>query len=387
MKGKGYIPGTIYLNGKRYWWKVRLPGQKKTRAIPLRPEGARFATADRRTAEKVARGLWEKAVYKSEQVGGKVNNIGDLARGYMAWAREYYQKSREADNIQYAVRALLLKFAGLAPEDFGPLKLKEVREAMIESGLTRGVINKRIGMIKRAFAWGVENEMVPVSVHQALMTVKNLQKGRSRAKETEPVKPIHKKHVRAIYPYTSKQIADMLELQILTGMRSAEVCAMRPADIDCEGEIWLYRPESHKGDHLGREKIVCLGPKAQEIVKPYLKRKVDSYIFSPLELAGRRANRGVRDRYDKDSYRKAINHGIAAAQKAEDKAAAAEGREPRTIQKFHPHQIRHTVATELQKQMGPEAARVVLGHSDLNTTQIYAEIDKSLAIEAARKYG
>ena len=43
--------GTIYLNNGRYWWKVRLPGQKKQSYIALESPGARFATKDRKTAE------------------------------------------------------------------------------------------------------------------------------------------------------------------------------------------------------------------------------------------------------------------------------------------------------------------------------------------------
>ncbi len=37
------LPGTIYLNKKRYWWKVRLPGEEKSKARPLTPVGRRYA--------------------------------------------------------------------------------------------------------------------------------------------------------------------------------------------------------------------------------------------------------------------------------------------------------------------------------------------------------
>jgi site-specific recombinase XerC len=49
--------------------------------------------------------------------------------------------------------------------------------------------------------------------------------------------------------------------------------------------------------------------------------------------------------------------------------------------RFHPHQIRHTFATEVRRQHGLEAAQVLLGHRQLSATQIYAEKD----VEAARK--
>ncbi len=34
------VPGTVYLNKNRYWWKVKLPGEPKIKARPLRPVGA-----------------------------------------------------------------------------------------------------------------------------------------------------------------------------------------------------------------------------------------------------------------------------------------------------------------------------------------------------------
>ena len=58
---------------------------------------------------------------------------------------------------------------------------------------------------------------------------------------------------------------------------------MRPADIDMTGAVWLYTPRSHKTGYLGREKQVPLGPKAQEILKPFLGRPPEAYLFCPAE--------------------------------------------------------------------------------------------------------
>jgi hypothetical protein len=51
--------GTIYLNNGRYWWKVRLPGQKKPSYIPLKPKGSKFATKDKKLAENMASDIWQ----------------------------------------------------------------------------------------------------------------------------------------------------------------------------------------------------------------------------------------------------------------------------------------------------------------------------------------
>ncbi|OQY07325.1 MAG: hypothetical protein B6I25_02220, partial [Planctomycetales bacterium 4572_13] len=55
------IPGAIYLNKNRYWWKVKLPGEEKMKARPLRPIGAKYATIDHSVACEVARNLWQQA--------------------------------------------------------------------------------------------------------------------------------------------------------------------------------------------------------------------------------------------------------------------------------------------------------------------------------------
>jgi len=58
-----------------------------------------------------------------------------------------------------------------------------------------------------------------------------------------------------------------------------------------------------------------------------------------------------------------------------------------TAHHWHPLQLRHTAATDLQARYGVEAARVILGHSKVETTQIYAERDLGRAAEIMREIG
>ncbi len=129
----------------------------------------------------------------------------------------------------------------------------------------------------------------------------------------------------------------MIQLQILTGMRSGEVVRLRPRDVDQSGAAWVYRPEYHKTDYLNIERTIYLGPQAQQILRPWLERDMDAYCFSPLEAEAERnahrkqarktkvtpsqaarrptaaPKRPKRDRYDRDSYRRAIEYGIKKA--------------------------------------------------------------------------
>jgi integrase len=57
------------------------------------------------------------------------------------------------------------------------------------------------------------------------------------------------------------------------------------------------------------------------------------------------------------------------------------------IPRWHPHQLRHTRASEIRRGHGIETAAVVLGHSKPDTTLIYAEPDQARARELMREVG
>ena len=45
---------------------------------------------------------------------------------------------------------------------FGPKALQAVRQSMIDAGLSRGVINQRVGRIRRVFKRAAADELIPV---------------------------------------------------------------------------------------------------------------------------------------------------------------------------------------------------------------------------------
>ncbi|MFN9969464.1 MAG: tyrosine-type recombinase/integrase, partial [Phycisphaerae bacterium] len=57
----------------------------------------------------------------------------------------------------------------------------------------------------------------------------------------------------------------------------------------------------------------------------------------------------------------------------------------RKAHRWTPNRLRHSAATQLRKQFGIEAARVVLGHSSADVTEIYAEQDLQRAAEIMGK--
>src|SRR5262249_11821594 len=179
----------------------------------------------------------------------------------------------------------------LPAAQFSPLKLKAVRQLTVsgyehpkygpQPPLSRGVVNHRVRRIIRAYKWAVAEELVPADVLHALRAVRGLAKGRGEGGEADPVKPVALPHVEAVLPFLNRQLAAMVRLLLLTGMRPNEVCIMRTCDIDVSGAVWLYRPARHKTAHRGKDRIIALGPKAQEVLRPWLKPALETYLFSP----------------------------------------------------------------------------------------------------------
>jgi hypothetical protein len=91
----------------------------------------------------------------------------------------------------------------------------EVREEtkVLRRGLTRRHINKQIGRIKRMFAWAVEEELVPATVHQALVCVKGLKKGKGEAREKPRVQRVPDAFIVEVLPHLAS-VASVLGIRL-----------------------------------------------------------------------------------------------------------------------------------------------------------------------------
>lgn len=321
-------------------------------------------------------------------------SVDELILRYWEHAETYYRDSpKELEKIRLSLGPVRDLYGRSPATQFGPLALKAVRERMAAT-LARTTVNMRVGVVKRVFRWAAENQLVAPGVYEGVRAVAGLRRGRTAARETEPVRPVTDAQVEAVLPLVSRQVAAMIRVQRLTGARSGEVCCLRPMDVDQTGSVWTYRPARHKNRYRGHERQIHLGPRAQQVLLPFLSRDPAAFAFSPREAAEernrekrkRRRSRvqpSQRDRRRPDARRTPGDaYSVRAYYRAVRRACLRAGIEP-----WHPHQLRHAAATALRREFGVEVARVILGHKTAFTTEIYAEADQAKAAGAVALVG
>jgi integrase len=343
--------------------------------------------------------------------------VTELIDRYWPWVRSYYRRpdgteTQEVTGFLYTLRPLRHLYGRTLARDFGPLALKAVRELMVhgydhpkhgpQPALSRGTTNQRVKRIRRMFKWAVENELVPATTLHGLQAVQGLKRGRSDARETEPVKPVSRAVVEDTLPLLRPMQADMVWLQLETGCRPGELVVMRAIDIDMTGKVWLYRPAQHKTLHHNHSRIVPIGPRGQDIIRRYLVADTTAYLFSPARMmeerrAALRLARKTKVQPSQRDRRKAMpkkKPGCVYLVSSYDRAIAEAikrynaGRpEAEHIPHWHPHQLRHTRALELKREAGLDVARAVLGHKSPTLTEHYAGLDIAAAAEVMAKIG
>ena len=278
--------------------------------------------------------------------------------------------------------------AGLDAAKFGPKLLKQIRSQMVERGdMSRTYCNRLVGEIRRMFRWAVSEELVGPESVTALESLPPLRHGEG-AYETEKRQAVTLEAVQATAKHLPHIVRAMLRVQLATGMRPSELCAMRPVDIDRSGDVWIYRPASHKTAYRGQSREVPIVGDAREAIENYLNRKADAYLFSPKEtmawirakLSSERTGYGSYkklkaepkkqpgDKYDSGSYRQAIESGCKKA----------------GVPVWTPYQIRHLVGCIVGQAMGLESCKALLVHENVKTTEIYSKASTQQAIEAAK---
>lgn len=151
----------------------------------------------------------------------------------------------------------------------------------------------------------------------------------------------------------------ILELLFSTGLRVSELCSLDRDSLDLKRDEFTVRGKGEK------VRVVFLSPVAKIALKTYLDKRGDVHeaLFvgiktkiKPNEEQGRLTSRQIERLIKRYSAKAGIT------------------------KKVTPHTIRHSFATDLlQNGADIRAVQIMLGHSNISTTQIYTHItDKHL---------
>jgi integrase len=291
--------------------------------------------------------------------------VARLAADYLAFAATYYTKhgrrTTEVLTLRQALGPLRDLLGDRRAATVGPSDLKAVRQAMLGKGWAREHVNEQVGRVRRCFRWGVEMELVPGAVLLGLDAVAPLKKGRTAAREAEPVKPVPREHVWATLPHLTPLFRALVLMHWHCGCRAEDAAIMRPCDlgpVEPDG-LRLYTPSVHKTEHLGDSHEVVLNAPALDAIAPLLAvTEPDGWLF-PSRGRGRNWR-----------YRGHVT------------ACAAAG-----VEHWYPLQVRHAFLTAARELLGLDAAQAAGGHKHADTTAIYAGVSRELARKVAREMG
>jgi integrase len=386
----------------KYPKKAHSSGQARIRFRGRAIYLGRFGSAESRA--KYHRVIAEHlAVTPADPPALKTATVVDLAAAFIQWADARYvkngEKTSESRMFRTAIKPAVEMYGTLFADSFGPLALMACRD-VLATRHCRSKANDHMRRIRRMFKWGVAREMVKAETWIALKAVEGLRRG--QGVERKPVVCVPRSHVDAIMPFVLPPIWAMIQLQQWSAMRPGEVCSLRTCDIhehDQEipssllSECWIYRPVSHKTEHHDRKRVVLIGPQAQDILRAWMRPTVPELnLFSPAEAV-------AFSRAERAAGRKSKRYGVRAGKRHPMRAprpfysphayahAIAVACKKAGVPRWSPNRLRHNAATLIRQRYGVEVARIILGHVNLNTTEIYAELDFEKAAKAIAELG
>jgi integrase/recombinase XerD len=145
----------------------------------------------------------------------------------------------------------------------------------------------------------------------------------------------------------------MLEVLYATGLRVSELVSLRQKDLNLDSSFLLCKGKG------GKERLVPIGRLAVKAVRKYLTEAYPRLVKRPTEtlFLTRRGGPFTRQGFWKALKSYARKAGIAS--------------------KISPHILRHSFATHLlERGADLRSVQMMLGHSQITTTQIYTHVSR-----------
>lgn len=234
----------------------------------------------------------------------------------------------------------------------------DIREWLIlykETGVSNVTVNNVRRIFNSFFSWLEAEEYI----------LRNPMRRIHRVKEEYQIKkPYSEWEIERLRVHLKDSIRDraIFELLLSTGMRLSELVGLNRGDVDfSEREIIVFG----KG---AKQRIVYFDDRTNLFLQKYLETRDDD---NPA-LFIHQKRRG-------DKYLRLDKSGLGTRVRMWGRDCG--------IEDVHPHRFRRTMATRaLRAGMPIEQIQVILGHSSIETTRIYAKVNQDDVKYAHRKY-
>lgn len=263
-------------------------------------------------------------------------------------------EGRSENTLNY-YKLMLEKLLASFDKPLQNVTTNDIREWLLlykETGVSNVTVNNVRRIFNSFFGWLESEEYI----------LRNPMRRIHRVKEEYQVKKAFNEwELEQLRIYLKDDLRDraIFELLISTGIRLSEIVGLDKGDVDfSEKEIIVFG----KG---AKQRIVYFNDRAKVHLEKYLASRTDDN--PPLFVT----RNSPFERLEKSGIGTTIRHWAAGA----------------NVHNVHAHRFRRTFATQaLRAGMPIEQIQVLLGHSSIETTRIYAKVNQDDVKYAHRKY-
>lgn len=289
-----------------------------------------------------------------------ITRESDETRSDLRRRIKYYLGAKKIDGLSERTlknyKANLESFAAKVEKSAAKITTDDIRGYIAYLDETRHLketsLQTHINTLRAFFGWLTVEEKIKKNPMAKIKSLKLDKKGARQALSVEELERLRD----ACKGYREKALVEFL---VSTGCRLSEVAQLRAADLNLADRSVQV---TGKGD---KDRVVYFSVRARLMIEEYMvSRKGGDGLFcsskSPFEPLKPRAIQR-------------IVHSLS-------ERAGLEGR-------VHPHLLRHTFATHaLNGGMDVTVIQRLLGHEDIATTQIYAELNEEGVRHQYNKY-
>ena len=241
-------------------------------------------------------------------------------------------------------------------KEISELVVNEYVAYLFNKALKSSTVNRKISSLKSFYLFLIKKKIISSSPLSEIITPKKEHHLPSSMSEDEVERLLRSPNIELDLENRDKA---MIEMLYATGMRISELINLKITDIDLERSVLKVLGKGSK------ERLIPFGEKALDSLNSYLEKRKKSLAKEVFI-----SNRG------KKMTRTAFWQRIKIYLSREGLKDS-----------ISPHTLRHAFATHLLNRGADlRSVQLLLGHSDLSTTQIYTHIAKQRLGEVLKKH-